>query len=46
METKKKKKNKSFIPEEIILRLHFISSILENLNQLIDQPIFISYLGW
>lgn len=43
---KEKNNNGIFIYVDTILNLHFISSILENLNQTADQPIFILHLGW
>ena len=42
---KEKNNNGIFIYVDTILNLHFISSILENLNQTADQPIFILHLG-
>jgi len=37
---------KSLIHVDTILNLHFISSILDYLNQRADQTIFISHLCW
>ena len=44
LEDKEKKMKKNLIHVDAILNLYFISSILENLNQLADQTIFISHL--